>query len=153
MPVSTTTASPSVLSGSSAQLAESSNAPTISFPDPRVRKERPLDLHYSHLLSRKITHCRGECGENITAKTHLLVKSFGDTSFYDAKSGKQVQKKGALYIHFDGNCLKDFDSLQTGNVYRPSDEFPYEKIVLDPISKQQMPTHEVDFLKNMGIRV
>ena len=45
-------------------------------------------------------------------------------------------------------CLKSFDD---DNIYGPMDPFPWEKITLDPISKEKMPEHEIQFLENMGI--
>ena len=112
-----------------------------------------MELHLRRLCDKKVKHCRGECGVNITAQTVMLVKSFGDISFYDKQTGKYTVKKGSHYIHFLENCLKDYDAIQTNHCYGPNDGFPYGKLVLDPASKAQISQIDVDFLKNMGVRV
>ena len=102
---------------------------------------------------KKVKRCRGECGEKITAETVLLVRSFGDIPIYDKKTGKTTIAKGNHYIHFDGECLKNYDSMHTNHWYAPDDEFLYGKLTLDPASKAELPQHELDRLEVYGVPV
>ena len=125
----------------------------ISFPDPRVRKEKSMVLCLRRFCDKKVKRCRGECGEKITAETVLLVRSFGDIPIYDKKTGKTTIAKGNHYIHFDGECLKNYDSMHTNHWYAPDDEFLYGKLTLDPASKAELPQHELDRLEVYGVPV
>ena len=159
-PVSATTSSSntsdaaftSSVSTTDSSLSSFNIGDAISFPDPRIGKEKPFKLHLKRLASKmssKITTCRGNCGEKIDAGTVLLVKPFGESTYYDKKTGSQ-KTRHVLYVHFQEKCLKRFDS---DNYYSPLDSFPYEKITLDPESKLEMPDHKVQWLSNTGIQI
>ena len=83
----------------------------------------------------------------------MLVKSFGDVSYYDKQTGKHTVKKGNHYIHFEEKCLKNYDAVQTNHFYGPDEDFQYGKITLDTKTKEQLSQSDVDFLNNMGVRV
>ena len=112
-----------------------------------------MELHLRRLCDKRVNHCRGECGRPITAKTAMVVKSFGDVTFYNKDSGAHATKKGGHYVHFEESCLKEYLSIQTGDFFNPSDNFPWDKIALDPSSKAQMTQQDINFLENMGMRV
>ena len=101
----------------------------------------------------RVRHCRGECGEAITGKTILVVRSFGDVPVYDSATGKHTITKGNHYIHFRGSCLKDYDAIQTNHFYRDDEDFPYGKIELDPASKALLTQADIDGLTGIGVRV
>ena len=89
----------------------------------------------------------------ITAATVMVVRSFGDVPIYDKVTGKNTITKGNHYIHFDGECLKNYDTLQTNHWYAPQDEFPYGKLELDAAAKAQLPQQDIDSLVVYGVRV
>ena len=130
-----------------------SAASQISFPDPRVRKENQLELHLRRLCDKRVNVCRAECNRPITPKTVMVVKSYGDVTFYNRDSGTHTTRKGGHYIHFDEDCLKEYLSIQRIDFFNLSDDFPWDKIALDPSSKAEMPQQDIDYLKDMGIRV
>ena len=111
-----------------------------------------MEILLRRLADKRVSHCRAECGEVLSKTDVLLVKSFGDITYYD-KSGQYKTGKGNHYIHFHDECLKNYDTVQTGRFYGASEQFAYNKLLLSPASKAQMPAHEVEYLKNMGVQI
>ena len=112
-----------------------------------------MELHLRRFCDKRIVACRGECGRNITANTVMLVKSFGDVSFYDRQTGKHTIKKGNHYIHFEEECLKNYDSVQTNHFYDVDEDFQDGKLHLNQKSKEQMSQTDLEYLSNIGVRV
>lgn len=91
-----------------------------------------FELHLKRNLSQRISKCRGNCGRKITDDDVLLVRSCGTTQFVKGGAeaeGDQVvhSRYGAIYIHFENECLKAFDSE---TIYGPTDQFDYSKITV-----------------------
>jgi hypothetical protein len=148
--MSGSTSSTSASAFPASSLSASSLSASLSFPDPRLRSVKPFELHLRRLLHAKISKCYGNCGRAITPTTVLLVKSFGTSTFYDSTKKCDRTTKGNQYIHMEADCLKTYD---TDEYYLPNEDFKWNKITLDPRSKQQMPAHEIEFLAMVGIRV
>ena len=96
-----------VPSGSESQAT---SAGEIRFKDPRVNPPKEFELHLRNKLSKKISKCQGKCGKPISDKDFMIIRTYGSSSYTDKESGENKCKYGPLYIHFEGKCLKAFDS-------------------------------------------
>ena len=54
-------------------------------------------LHLRRLLPKSISRCQGKCGQKIDEAEWLLVKSFGTSSWTDAKTGAG-KSRYSIYI-------------------------------------------------------
>ena len=77
----------------------------------------------------------------------LVVKSFG-TSRWTDKNGNERSKFGLVYLHFEKNCLLNFD---LENRYGPSQSFDYSHITVDQKCKDQLSEAENRFLIGLGL--
>ena len=82
----------------------------IRFKDPQVNSPKEFELHLRNKLSTKISKCQGKCGKPISDKDFMIIRTYGSSSYTDKESGENKCKYGPLYIHFEGKCLKAFDS-------------------------------------------
>ena len=98
----------------------------IRFRDPRENPLKESELHLRNKLSKKISKCQGKCGNPISDKDFMNIRTYGLSSYTDKESGKNKCKYGPLYIHFQGECLKAFDSEK---FYLPNERFDYSSIV------------------------
>ena len=103
----------------------------------RLRKDVPRLVH----------RCQGNCGKQITEDCFQVVKSFGTSRLTD-KNGNERSKFGPMYLHFEKNCLQNFDSE---NHYGPSQNFDYSRIAFDPKCKDQLSEAENIFLIGLGL--
>ena len=136
-PASTETSTISLSSPVTYTLASSqaSSSQCISFEDPCQGRETMFELHLRSELPKKITRCRGNCHKTITQSDRLLVRSYGISSWFGQKTGEQRPRHGPLYIHFQGNCLKAYDSK---NYYAPNELFNYKQINLDKETRKKL---------------
>ena len=77
----------------------------------------------------------GELWEENSEDCFLVLKSFG-TSWWTDKNGNERYKFGPMYLHFEKNCLQNFDSE---NPYGPSQNFDYSGITFG--LKQKLISH------------
>ena len=61
-----------------------------------------------------------------------------------------VKSHGALYIHFNNECLKHFDDEE---VYTPEEKFNYSKIKVDVKAKGKLNDTEKAFLLSLGVQL
>ena len=121
---------------------------SISFKDPREKAQKEYELHLRSKLPSTVSKCRGKCGKKISTDDVLVVRSYGNVSWTDKKTGELKQRYGPMYIHFKEECLKAFSDV----FYAPGDSFDFSVIVIDAKSKAEMSKADVVFLQNMNIR-
>ena len=88
------------------------------------------------------------CHKTITESDHLLVRSYGISSWLDQKTGEQRSRDEPLYIHFQDNCLKAYDSR---NYYAPNELFNYKQIKLDEETRKKLSDVDIIYLQDLGI--
>ena len=132
----TSTAPPSVSSSS------------LNIEDPRTEQPQTFTLHLKSLLSKNLKRCRGDCSEPITSKDIFVVKSYGQSTWTDRKTGQVNNSFGSLYCHFRDRCLKKFDKEK---VYLDFEQFDYSKILLCPTSKAKLLDEDIAKLMDFGI--
>ena len=62
--------------------------------------------------------------------------------------GLEKQRYGPLYIHFNEQCLQNYDC---DHYYGPGDPFTWEKIKIDAKTKSMLKDAEAKFLHDLGI--
>ena len=67
----------------------------------------------------------GELWEENSEDCFLVLKSFGTDKNETGPNGNERYKFGPMYLHFEKNCLQNFDSE---NPYGPSQSFDYSGI-------------------------
>ena len=137
VPASTETATISLSSPVTSTLASSqdSSSQYLSFEDPRHGRETNFKLHLRSGLPKKNSRCRGNCHKTITQSDRLLVRSYGISSWLDHKTGEERSRDELLYIRFQDNCLKTYDSK---NYYEPNELFNYQQIQLDEGTRKKL---------------
>ena len=77
------------------------------------------------------------------------MRSYDISSWLDQKTGKQRSRHGPLYIHFQDNCLKAYDSK---NYYAPPNKlFNYKKIKLDEETRKKLSDADIIYLQDLRI--
>ena len=99
-------------------------------------------------LPKKISRCRENCHKTITQSDRLLMRSYDISSRLDHKTGEEQSKNGPLYIHFQDNCLKAYDSK---NDYAPNELFNYQQIKLDERTRKKLSDVDNVYLQDLGI--
>ena len=118
------------------------------FSPHRVNPPKAFTLHLRRLLSKSISRCQGKCGKKIDGDDSLIVKSFGTSTWTDAKTGIEKSRYGAMYIHFRDSCLKSFDE---DTFYQAGDEFAYNRITVDTVTAAELNEEEKLELRRYGI--
>ena len=150
---SSVSSTPSTTTSSSSQFTTSIDenvSPSLSFPDPRIRRKKTLELFVRADLPSTVVVCRGNCGEAITRETKMLVKTRGQTRWYDKKAKEYKVGFGGFYIHFDDDCLKRFDEDE---YYAPNEHFNYKKITVNEKTKEKLNDDDLTFLRSLGVPV
>ena len=97
--------------------------------------------------------CRAtKCDRAIAVSDFFVVRTHANYTYYDAKLKKEVTKYGPRFIHFDGDCLKDYDSNILNNYYAPHESFDYGRITLDGKSKPKLTQQDLQFLQELGVQ-
>ena len=157
-PVANLSPSPSILASASTETAtislsppitstfassQASSSQCISFEDSHQGRETIFEPHLRSELPKKISRCRWNCGKTITQSDPLLVRLYGISSWLDQKTGEQRSRHGPLYIHFQDNCLKAYDSK---NYYAPNELFNYKQIKLDEETRKNLSDVDIIYL-------
>ena len=128
--------------------SQASSCQCISFEDARQGRETIFELHLRSELPKKISRCRGNCHKTITQSDRFLVRSYGISSWLDQKIGEQRSRHRPLYIHFQDNYLKAYDSK---NYYAPNELFNYKQIKLDEETRKKLSDVDLIYLQDLGI--
>ena len=131
------------------RLAEAQNQgeSSMRFADPDMNLKKRLELRLRKDVPRLVHLCQGNRGKQITEDCFLVMKSFG-TSRWTDKNGNERSKFGPMYLHFEKNCLQNFDSE---NHHRLSQSFDYSRITVDQKCKDQLSEAENIFLIGLGL--
>ena len=119
----------------------------MRFADPDMNLKKRFELRLRKDVPRLVHRCQGNCGKQITEDCFLVVKSFGTSRLTD-KNGNERSKFGPMYLHFEKNCLQNFDSE---NHYGPSQSFDYSRITVYQKCKDQSSEAENRFLIGLGL--
>ena len=119
----------------------------MRFADLDMNLKKTLGLHLQKDVPRLVQRCQGNCGKQITEDCFLVVKSSG-TSRLANKNRNRRSKFGQIYLHFENNCLQNFDSE---NHYEPSQSFDYSRITVNQKCKAQLSEVENKFLIGLGL--
>lgn len=131
-------------------MVQNESAIEIRFQDPRNPPEKMFELFFRKNLSRAIKKCQGNCGKKITPEEPtMLVKTFGQSKWTDVKTGKEKTKYGAMYLHFEAECLKAYDS---GTFYGIAKDFDYKRVTIDKANQAELNDKEKDLLLKLGVR-
>ena len=113
-------------------------------------REEPVqmfELNLRQFLPKTMSRCQGNCGKKITQNDGMLIKTYGTTRWTNKKTGKEMSKYGAMYIHFNETCLK----RHTKKYHRPDEKFDYSIITLADKTRNNLSNEEKDFLIGLGI--
>ena len=138
---------PAVPSGSESQATSEGQ---IHFKDPRVNPPKEFELHLRNKLSKKRSKCLGKCGKPISDKDFMIIRTYGSSTYTDKESGENKCKYGPLYIHFEGKCLKAFDSKK---FYLPNENFGYSSIVVVKDTLDCLKPSEKNLISQMGVKL
>ena len=138
---------PAVPSGSESQATSEGQ---IHFKDLRVNPPKKSELHLRNKLSKKRSKCQGKCSKPISDKDFMIIRTYGSSSYTDKESGENKCKYGPLYIHFEGKCLKAFDSEK---FYLPNENFDYSSIVVEKDTLDCLKPSEKNLLSQMGVKL
>ena len=147
---STSVTSTSTVISTATITPTASSTSSISFPDPREGRQKVFELYLRAELPKIVTRCRGNCQEAISRDERLLVKSIGWSRWRDPKTQEEKSRYGPLYIHFRGECLKEYD---TDEYYAPEESFKYNKIKLNEATKGKLSDSDKVFLAELGITI
>ena len=136
-----------IIERKSPEAATTAPSRSISFADPRKKPKQEYSLHLRKNLPKLISKCQGRCGKNISPNGKLIVKTSGKTSWTDKKTGQQKEKFDPMYLHFQEDCLKNFDEKD----YTSNESFAFEKIKIDEMTKGELSEEDLEFLKSLGI--
>ena len=114
----------------------------------RENPPKVFTLHLQRLLPKIISRCQGKYGQNKYEAEWLLVKSFGTSSWTDAKTGAEKSRYGPMYIHFHDNRLKAFDKQ---HYYGIGEEFRYDQIKVDKTTAGNLNEEEKCELQRYGL--
>ena len=73
---------------------------------------------------------------------------YGISSWLDPKTGNEPSRHEHLYIHFEDNCLKAYDSK---HYYTPKESFNYQQIKLDKETRKKLSDDDIVYLEDLGI--
>ena len=76
------------------------------------------------------------------------MRSYGISSWLDHKTGEEQSRNGPLYIHFQDNCLKAYDSK---NDYATNELFNYQQTKLDERTRKKLSDADIVYLQDLGI--
>ena len=80
-------------------------------------------------VPRSVRKCQGKCGKKITAEDPpMIIRSIGESWWTDKTTGKEMSRVGPMYVHFNQNCLEQFD---TENFYNPTKRFDFSRITIN----------------------
>ena len=125
-----------------------SSSSLLNIEDPRTEQPQIFTLHLKSLLSKNLKRCRGDCSEPISSKDIFVVKSYGQSTWTDRKTGQVNNSYGSLYCHFRDRCLKKFDKQK---VYLDFEQFDYSKIELCPTTKAKITDADIAKLIDFGV--
>ena len=91
--------------------AQNQGESSMRFVDPDMNLKKTFELHLMKDVPRLVQRCQGNCGKQITEDCFLVVKSFG-TSRWTEKIWNKRSKFGPMYLHFEKNCLQNFQNDQ-----------------------------------------
>ena len=146
---SATSSTDSVATRPSATLLPSNPVLTglsLSFEDPRLQPDTQFELHVRSDLPKLVKRCRGNCGRDITKEHQLVVKSNGVQRWM--ANGKEMSRNGPLFIHFEEDCLKNYD---TKNYYAPFEPFKWDQVTINNSTRNKLTVEELAFLNSLGI--
>ena len=150
VPASTETITISLSSPVTSTLAISQTTSNhfISFEDPRQGWETISELHLRRELPKKISKYRGNCYKTIPQSDRLLVRPYSISSWLNPKTGNERYRHEPLYIHFEDNCLKGYDSK---NYYALNEPFNYQQIKLDKETRNKLSDVEIVYLEDLDM--
>ena len=125
----------------------------ISFQDPRDAVRTPLELHLKSELKgcKLITTCRANnCARPISTED-LVVRTYGNYTYYDQKTKKHEPKYGPRYLHFTEACLKNWDTITNDRWYASHERYDYQQVVLDGNTKTKLSADDLTRLRSYGV--
>ena len=58
----------------------------------------------------------------------MIIRSIGESWWTDKTTGKEISHVGPLYMHFNLNCLEQFDNA---NFYGPTERFDVSRLTVN----------------------
>ena len=105
----------SVHSGKPLSSTQLCSQKSICFADPREKVQKVFELYLQKNVHHSVWKCQGRCGKRIIIKD-------GQIKWTDKMTGKEMSCVGPMYMHFNQNCLEQFD---TENFYGPVKRFDF----------------------------
>ena len=123
----------------------------LRFQDPREKRPKVFDLCLRQNSSSKISKCQDNCDRKIgSLKELFIIHPYGNTSWTDKVTMKERVKYGPQYIHFDEDCLKQYD---TSEFYGPGNGFDFSRITVDRDVQNDLNDTAKKYLGNIGVTI
>ena len=93
--------------------------------------------------------CQRKCGKKITAKDPpMIIRSIGKSWWTGKTTGKEMSSIRSMYVHFNQNCLEQFD---TEIFYCPAKRFDFSRITINEGNHKELNEKERKELRDLGI--
>ena len=133
----------------SEKVPTSENKVEIRFADPRKDPPQIFEVRLRKNLPRIIEKCRGGCGVKIKPNDPgMLIRTYGTTRWTNKTRGEEDSKHGPMYIHFQEECLRRYDSTTH---YGANNSFDYSKLTVDKKVHSELNEDEKNFLISLGV--
>ena len=89
------------------------------------------------------------CGKKITVEDlPMIIRLIGESWWTDKTTGKKMSCVGPVHVHFNQNCLEQFD---TENFYGSPKRFHFSRIIIHGDNHQELTEKETKQLRDLGI--
>ena len=78
----------------------------------------------------------------------MIIRSIGESCWTDKTTGKEISHVRPMYLHFNQNCLEQFD---TENFYGPAKRFDFSHITINESNHKELNEKERKELRDLGI--
>ena len=65
----------------------------------------------------------------------MIIRSIGESWWTYKTTGKEMSRVGPIYVHFNQNCLEQFD---TENFYGPAKRFDFSRITINEDNHKEL---------------
>ena len=116
-------------------------------------REKKLKKFLSHICEKTspdlIPKCQWRCGKRITAEDPpTIIRSTGESWWTDKTTGKEISRVRPMYVHFNQNCLEQFE---TEKFYYAAKRFDLSRMITNEGNYKELHEKERKELRDFGI--
>ena len=116
-------------------------------------REKKLKKFLSHICEKTspdlIRKFQWRCGKRITAEDPpIIIRSTGESWWTDKTTGKEISRVGPMYVHFNQNCLEQFE---TEKFYYAAKRFDLSRMIINEDNYKELHEKERKELRDLGI--